>query len=101
MYLHSSTWSSSHGVLEYGFLCNRSGVRSGQAKALADNTHFNPYGAYEVAKMVVQGMKTLHLPLADHIRADWTGFDPSEPDGPSSFVWPDSRRYEMVKPDGN
>lgn len=73
----------------------------GQAKALADNTHFNPYGAYEVAKMVVQGMKTLHLPLADHIRADWTGFDPSEPDGPSAFVWPDSRRYEMVKPDGN
>ena len=27
----------------------------GQNKELADNTHFNPYGAYEVAKMVVQG----------------------------------------------
>ena len=28
-----------------------------QTKALEDNTHFNPYGAYEVAKMVVMGMK--------------------------------------------
>ncbi|MBO4486142.1 MAG: rhamnogalacturonan acetylesterase [Prevotella sp.] len=73
----------------------------GQPKALADNTHFNAYGAYEVAKMVVQGMKALHLPLAEHIRNDWTGFDPTEPDGPSWFVWPDSRRYESKKPDGN
>ena len=73
----------------------------GQPNALADNTHFNPYGAYEVAKMVVQGMKAFHLPLAEHVRSDWTGFDPSEPDGPSWFVWPDSKRYETKKPDGN
>ena len=72
----------------------------GQVKELADNTHFNPYGAYEVAKMVVQGMKTLHLSLADHVRADFNGFDPAEPDGPSSFVWPSSGLFELKKPDG-
>ncbi|MCR5130823.1 MAG: rhamnogalacturonan acetylesterase [Prevotella sp.] len=73
----------------------------GQMRELADNTHFNPYGAYEVAKMVVQGMKTLQLPLADYIRNDWKGYDPAAPDAFESFVWPDSHLYEIKKPDGN
>ena len=73
----------------------------GQAKALADNTHFNPYGAYEVAKMVVKGMKDLRLPIAEFVRTDWTGFDPALPDDIATFVWPDSRLYELRKPDGN
>jgi lysophospholipase L1-like esterase len=73
----------------------------GQAKPLADNTHFNPYGAYEVAKMVVQGMKELALPLADHVRPDWTGFSAAAPDAAESFLWPDSHLYELRKPDGN
>jgi len=73
----------------------------GQFKALADNTHFNPFGAYEVSKMVVQGIKTLGLPLADYIRADWNGYDPASPDAFDSFLWPDSYLYEIKKPDGN
>ena len=39
----------------------------GQFTALADNTHFNPYGAYEIAKMMVQGIKDLQLPLVHKI----------------------------------
>ena len=27
----------------------------GQPQALADNTHFNPYGAYEISKMIIEG----------------------------------------------
>ncbi len=32
--------------------------------ALADNTHFNSYGGYELAKLIAQGIKTANLPLA-------------------------------------
>lgn len=33
----------------------------GQTEALADNTHFNAYGAYEIAKCIAQEMKRLPL----------------------------------------
>lgn len=32
-----------------------------------DNTHFNEYGARKIAELVLQGVKELHLELADHI----------------------------------
>ena len=73
----------------------------GQDKPLADNTHFNPYGAYEVAKMVVAGLKDLKLPLGNYVREDWTGYHPAKPDSVSLFQWPDSHLYELRKPDGN
>lgn len=73
----------------------------GQTQALADNTHFNPYGAYEVAKMVVMGIKKLGLPIARHLRPDWKDFDPSRPDDPKAFVWYPAPIYETAKPDGN
>lgn len=72
-----------------------------QPKALADNTHFNPYGAYEIAKMVVQGMKNLKLPILSHLRSDFTDFDPAHPDDVDAFRWAPSRMMEIVKPDGN
>ncbi|MDR0699866.1 MAG: rhamnogalacturonan acetylesterase, partial [Tannerella sp.] len=31
----------------------------GQAEALEDNTHFNPYGAYQIAKCVITGLRNL------------------------------------------
>lgn len=73
----------------------------GQDKALADNTHFNPYGAYEVAKMVIQSLISLQLPIASHVRNDFTPFDPSVPDNPDTFVWYPAQRFETKKPDGN
>lgn len=73
----------------------------GQTKALADNTHFNPYGAYEVAKMVVMGMKQLQLPFIKELKADWQDFDPKQPDDPDTFVWYPSVKQDVTKPDGN
>ena len=73
----------------------------GQTKALADNTHFNPYGAYEVAKMVVMGMKQLELPIVKYLRSDWKDFDPAKPDDFSKFVWYPSVKQDTAKPDGN
>lgn len=73
----------------------------GQDKELADNTHFNPYGAYEVAKMVVMGMKELNLPIVNNLRKDFKDFDPKNPDNWKTFVWNPSKKADIIKPDGN
>ena len=77
------------------------GTYPGQAKALADNTHFNPYGAYQIARCVVEGMKQARLPFVDHLREDVQPFRPSVPDSPDAFHWDESLFVEMQKPDGN
>ena len=73
----------------------------GQDKPLADNTHFNPYGAYEIAKMVVMGMKQLDLPIVKYLRSDWKDFNPAQPDDYNKFVWYNSVQQDVTKPDGN
>lgn len=73
----------------------------GQEEELADNTHFNPYGAYEVAKMVVMGMKQLQLPIMDDLRRDWQDYNPTQPDDPDAFVWYPSVKQDVKKPDGD
>lgn len=77
------------------------GTFPGQEKALEDNTHFNPYGAYEVAKMVVMGMKRLRLPIVGQIREDWQDFDPLHPDNPETFQWYPANKGDVTKPDGD
>ena len=72
-----------------------------QPKALADNTHFNPFGAWEVAKMIVMGLKQMDSPLVQYLRTDWQDFDPAHPDSPDAFVWYPSGNTNLVKPDGN
>jgi lysophospholipase L1-like esterase len=39
-------------------------------EALADNTHLNAYGAFELAKLVAQGIKEQNLDLASHLAGD-------------------------------
>jgi len=73
----------------------------GQSQALADNTHFNPYGAYEIAKCIVNGIKQNKLALTRYLCKDLPAFDPSRPDPISSFNWPLSPSSASVKPDGN
>jgi len=73
----------------------------GQDKPLADNTHFNPFGAWEIAKMVVMGLKQNGRPLTTALRSDWQDFDPAHPDNPDTFVWYMSTGSSLVKPDGN
>ena len=73
----------------------------GQDKPLADNTHFNPFGAWEIAKMVVMGLKQNSCPLTSTLRSDWQDFDPASPDNPDTFVWYMSTGSSLVKPDGN
>lgn len=76
------------------------GTFPGQDRELADNTHFNTFGAYEVAKCVIAGMKQVTPELAKHLK-DAPMFNPSHPDDPNTFHWCPAPFYEMVKPDGN
>jgi lysophospholipase L1-like esterase len=73
----------------------------GQTQALADNTHFNPYGAYEVARCVVEGMRTAKLGLVKFLRPDVPAFNPTHPDALAQWQWPESPRSAVTKPDGN
>ena len=73
----------------------------GQAKAFEDNTHFNPYGACQVSKMIVEGMKVLNLPFLSHLRPCYAPYSPEKPDDWHSFPWNDSPFSEISKPDGN
>ena len=77
------------------------GTFPGQDKNLEDNTHFNAYGAYEIAKMVVNGIIELQLPITEFLRPEAVQYSPSKPDDVDSFRWPYSPFLEMTKPAGN
>lgn len=72
-----------------------------QTRKFEDNTHFNPFGAYEVSKLIVMGLKQLGSPLVEHLRTDWVDFDPKQPDDYQQFYWPDAIFFDGKKPDGN
>ncbi|MCQ2221222.1 MAG: rhamnogalacturonan acetylesterase, partial [Prevotella sp.] len=72
-----------------------------QVKEFADNTHFNPFGAYEVSKLIVMGLKQINSPLVEYLKADWQDFSPSQPDNWETFYWPQSLLFDGKKPDGN
>jgi len=55
-----------------------------------DATHHSAYGAYELAKCVVEGIRANKLDLARYIVADYKPFDPAHPDSPEAFVVPAS-----------
>ncbi|MDD3079552.1 MAG: rhamnogalacturonan acetylesterase [Paludibacter sp.] len=72
-----------------------------QPEVLADNTHFNPYGAYELAKCVVHSIASQKLFLAKYVLKEWANFDPNIPDPVDEFVWYNSPAIDVLKPDGN
>lgn len=72
-----------------------------QPAALADDTHFNTYGAYELAQCVVKSIVDQNLPLKKFISKNYKGFNPNTPDAVERFHWPESIFMESLKPDGN
>ena len=77
-----------------------------QPKDLEDNTHFNPYGAYQIAKCVITGLRNLQnqgfrLAFMPYLSKDFMPYSPSLPDAVTSFNWPPSPFTEIEKPDGN
>ena len=66
-----------------------------------DPTHHNNYGAYQLARAVVDGLRDLRLPVSEHILADLSPFDPAHPPAPESFGLPPSPRTSTLRPRGN
>jgi lysophospholipase L1-like esterase len=66
-----------------------------------DGTHHNNYGAYELARCVIEGIKANNLGVAKFLAKDVTAFDPSRPDPPENFKIPASPLLSEVKPPGN
>jgi len=71
------------------------------AKGFVDGTHANVYGAYELAKCIVEGIKQQLPDLAKQLKPGLPTFDPAHPD-PFDFVnWPLSPQQSATKPPGN
>ncbi len=76
------------------------GTFQGQTTALEDNTHFNPYGATQIAKTILQALKTAVPELGDHI-IDLPDYDPATPDDPATFYWPEAIFLQLDRPYGS
>ncbi len=83
------------------FVHYSAGSYPGQTSELADNTHFNPYGAYQISKCVIEGMKKANLPIIKYLREDYNEYNPAYPDEIAKFRWNNSPFTEIEKPDGN
>ncbi len=66
-----------------------------------DGTHHSPFGAYELAKLVVEGLKADKLPIAAQVREDLPRFDPAHPDKEEDFKVPASASFATAKPFGS
>ena len=60
----------------------------GQPKAINDNTHFNNYGAYEIARIIVHGIREDKLRLTKFLDPSVPDFNPAKPDAFSTFHLP-------------
>lgn len=74
---------------------------SKRAFAPNDNTHHNNYGSYEIAKCVVEGIRTSKLAMAKYLVTDVPRFDPRDPDEVENFKIPPSPLTDATKPPGS
>ncbi len=66
-----------------------------------DNTHHNSYGSYELAKLVVKGMRDNKLPVARHIADGLPAIDPARPAPAERFAVPASPNRAIERPPGD
>ena len=89
------------GVFNDGARDYPAGTFPGQDQALKDDTHHNPYGGYELAKCVVEGMRT-NPTLSTLLSESVTPFDPAKPDDVNEFALPASPSTQpTTKPAGS
>jgi lysophospholipase L1-like esterase len=60
----------------------------GQTAAISDDTHFNGYGAYELARCIVRGIREANLPITRFLDPTIPDFNPAHPDSQSDFNLP-------------
>jgi lysophospholipase L1-like esterase len=56
-----------------------------QPKAISDSTHFNDFGAYELARCIVHGIREDHLALEKYLDPTVPDLDPAHPDAFPTF----------------
>jgi lysophospholipase L1-like esterase len=71
-----------------------------QPQELHDDTHFNSYGAYELAECIVQSIRDQKLPIAQYLRQGIPAFDPAHPDPVATFHIPPSPMISTDTPYG-
>ena len=71
-----------------------------QAAELKDDTHFNSYGAYELARAIVQSIRDQHLVLEPFLRPGIAPFDPAHPDALADWHLPPSPSIDTTTPYG-
>lgn len=73
----------------------------GRPEAMSDNTHFDNYGAHQLARVIATGIHELKLDLAGRLATDFKPFDPSKPDDIDTLAYPRSPAQRVAKPEGN
>lgn len=66
-----------------------------------DATHHNNYGAYQLARCVVEGIRAKVPDLAAHLATDVPAFDPARPPSPETFAVPASAASSQEIPRGS
>ena len=73
-----------------------------QDKALRDDSHFNAFGAFELARIVADGIKATKTWIwRKFLSDDLATFDPSHPDNPADLALPNNAPQIAGKPEGN
>jgi lysophospholipase L1-like esterase len=73
---------------DHAFMHFAANTYPAQAAAIHDNTHFNNYGAYELARCIVHGIREQKLPLAKFLDPGVPDFNPAKPDAFDKFTLP-------------
>lgn len=66
-----------------------------------DATHHSNYGAYELARVIAQGLRDLDLPVGKMVRKDLPRYDPAKPGLIANFKIPSSPNYTDQRPLGD
>lgn len=72
-----------------------------QPKALKDNTHFNDFGANEIALCVLKGINDLALKLVENITPSGLNYSPTQANTINNWTLPMSSRTDNTKPAGS
>jgi len=73
---------------DHAFMKFKAGSYPGVDSDINDSTHFNNYGAYELARAIVHGIRADSLPIAKFLDPTVPEFDPAKPDAFDSFSLP-------------
>ncbi len=76
------------------------GTFPGQPSELADNTHFNPYGADQLARCIAVALGEIAPSLANNFIVPIV-YSPEKPDKPNEFKWVPTPFIDFTTPLGN